>query len=112
MVFFYFSLTTLVVVFLSTMVNFFFIHFVLSHVFQVIMQPADFFNLEFAPEPNPDMPGEYTARRRYINATRVFNFLPDNVCCNHQLSDEGSFGCTDSNDCLELTNKKNIIGKL
>ena len=76
------------------------------------MQPADFFNLEFAPEPNPDMPGEYTARRRYINATRVFNFLPDNVCCNHQLSDEGSFGCTDSNDCLELTNKKNIIGKL
>ena len=76
------------------------------------MQPADYFNLEFAPEPNPDMPGEYTARRRYINATRVFNFLPDNVCCNHQLSDEGSFGCTDSNDCLELTKKKNIIGKL
>ncbi|XP_063400404.1 putative beta-hexosaminidase [Mytilus trossulus] len=78
--------------------------------YKVILQPSDYTALQFAAEPDSEMPGEYDSRTRFINATKVFNFLPENLCCNFELTDAGSFGCTVPDQCEPLTEKDNVLG--
>ncbi|XP_033752239.1 putative beta-hexosaminidase [Pecten maximus] len=82
--------------------------------YKVILSPADYVSLDHAPEPDPNIPGAYWAIR-HIQATRVFNYLPDNRCCNLNPDEfrYGKFtpnGCIDTDDCVPLDYPGNITG--
>ncbi|KAJ8298798.1 hypothetical protein KUTeg_022858 [Tegillarca granosa] len=49
---------------------------------QVVLSQKDFLNLDHASEPHPEEPGDNYATR-FLDARRVYNYLPRNPCCNY-----------------------------
>lgn len=57
-------------------------HVLANSGFKVVLSQKDFLNLDHASEPHPEEPGDNYATR-FLDARRVYNYLPRNPCCNY-----------------------------